>query len=71
VVKKKAAAEPAYADSLTDIIASLSRLRGVVESSGLPEGEAKQTLITQLALASIAAHRFRLASDDDIIVIDE
>lgn len=71
MVKKKAAAEPAYADSLGEIITSLSRLRGVVDAAGLPEGEIKQTLITHLALASIAAHRFRLSSDDDIIIIDE
>lgn len=70
-MKGKTLGEPEYAKTLTDIINSLARLRSLVESSDLPEGEARRDLATNLALASIAAHSFRLASDDDIIIVDD
>ncbi|MGQ0533764.1 MAG: hypothetical protein ACT4OF_13895 [Caulobacteraceae bacterium] len=69
--RKKVQGEPDYAGGLSEIINSLARLRSLVDASNLPEGEAKQNLITHLALASIAAHSFRLTADDDIIVLDD
>ena len=56
--------------AIVEIINALSRLRALVDKVNLPDGEARQNLITHLALASIAAHSFRL-KDDDIIAIDE
>jgi hypothetical protein len=58
-------------DALGDIISTLSRLRASVDAANLPDGEARQDLVTHLALASIAAHRFRLKCDDDIIIVDD
>ena len=56
--------------AIVEIVNTLSRLRALVDKANLPEGEGRQNLITHLALASIAAHSFRL-KDDDIIAIDD
>ena len=71
VVKRKVEGEPDYAAALADIIDTLSRLRGLVDAAGLPDGDARRNLTTHLALASIAAHELRLGPGDDLIVLDE
>lgn len=71
MAKRKVTTQPDYARALSEIINTLAKLRGLVDTANFPEGEAKQNLITHLALASIAAHQFRLGSDDDIIIVDE
>lgn len=68
MAKQKGRGEPEPSGNLGEVIATLLRLRNLVDAASLPEGEAKQNLITHLALASMAAHSLRLETDDDIIV---